>query len=84
MCIHLLEEILVGRKKGGNMSDKLEINFNSDSQVALKLFNRYVASMGEEECTNLFKDKEKLLGTIADFVYVVKHPHLLKTIKRKS
>jgi hypothetical protein len=64
------------------MSEKLELNFSSDSQVALELFEYYIEVLDEGERMKLFKDKEKLIKTFADFVYGVKHPHQITTFKK--
>jgi len=63
------------------MSSQTKISINTDSQVALTLFDSYVRNLQEKERNSLKKDQKKFLQTYSNFLYVVQNPKEFQDIK---
>lgn len=64
------------------MSEKVELNIKTDSQVALHLFNIYTSHLSTEDKSALYSDQQKLLKTFANFVYSVKFCEGVEDIRK--
>ena len=63
------------------MSAQTKISINTDSQVALTLFDSHVRHLSENERRDLHKDQKKFLQTYSNFLYVVQNPKEFQDIK---
>ena len=57
------------------MSEKSEFNLKTDSQVALELFNNFIALQDESKRKEIFKDSDSYIELFAKFAKITRNPY---------